>query len=286
MTNYIYRFWGATLLIGRTLSALFLRRLFNYEIIVTHSGKFHADEISAIALWKVFKNNRVFIIRTRDEIALSYFKSLRFIFIDVGREYSVMELLFDHHQGGIPKSAAGLVLDYLDLEFYQQLKDLIKKVDDNDLGISKPKGVDYITCISRFNYSEDFSGAVSFATTIVRSFELELLRKRRAKKVAKQSKAWGTFTEVVIVNEYLRELGFFFDVKQTKHVRAIISEDKNLGQFHISPTKVKFGSKRLWGYPLRECDNVNMVFVHELGFYAIAKNKSDAVNFLIANGYS
>ncbi len=82
------------------------------KVILTHDGKFHADDCFAVAaLLLVEKNAKV--VRTRDEALVA---TADFV-VDVGGEYDAARNRFDHHQrggagertNGIPFAAFGLV---------------------------------------------------------------------------------------------------------------------------------------------------------------------------------
>ena len=59
----------------------------------THDGRFHADEIFALAVLNLFHSD-LEIIRSRDENAYNN----RDIIVDVGHVYDPDNLIFDHHQ--------------------------------------------------------------------------------------------------------------------------------------------------------------------------------------------
>ena len=78
----------------------------------THDGRFHADEIFALAVLNLFYPD-LEIIRSRDE---NVYKNADII-VDVGHVYDLDNLIFDHHQrsfsltreSGIPYASFGLV---------------------------------------------------------------------------------------------------------------------------------------------------------------------------------
>lgn len=64
--------------------------------IITHSGKFHADEVFAImVLRKIFRNIK--IIRTRDKHIIENPKEDD-ILVDIGKKYDRTKNFYDHHQ--------------------------------------------------------------------------------------------------------------------------------------------------------------------------------------------
>lgn len=91
--------------------------------LVTHSGPFHADEVFAVALFKIYWPEPFKIVRSREPKVIKAAD----IVVDVGREYDPARRRFDHHQtlpsalslrpNGIPYSSCGLVWQYLGVEF-------------------------------------------------------------------------------------------------------------------------------------------------------------------------
>lgn len=67
-----------------------------YLIVATHSGRFHADDVTCLALISLFSSKPVVLIRTRDENQFSKCH----IVLDVGRTdyYGKHHLRLDHHQ--------------------------------------------------------------------------------------------------------------------------------------------------------------------------------------------
>lgn len=92
-------------------------------MLVTHSGRFHADEIFAIAMITLLGPQN--IVRSRDMAVINQAK----IVLDVGAEYDPSTLRFDHHQNsftetradGIPFATAGLVWRHYAADIFKQL---------------------------------------------------------------------------------------------------------------------------------------------------------------------
>ena len=124
--------------------------------IYTHSRKFHADEIMAIALLIKyhFQGRSYEVIRTRDNALLERAKNnVSSFVIDVGFSYNPEKLNFDHHQDeeglswddGLPMSSCGLIWKWLkeNKKLNQHMNksmmlliedELIRKVDAHDNG--------------------------------------------------------------------------------------------------------------------------------------------------------
>ena len=80
-------------------------------LAVTHSGKFHADDVLAWALILEFFAPEATLKRTRNEDEI---KKADIVF-DVGGIFDPQTMRFDHHQSSYqgPLSSAGMVLHFL-----------------------------------------------------------------------------------------------------------------------------------------------------------------------------
>jgi uncharacterized UPF0160 family protein len=119
--------------------------------VATHSGPFHADEVFAYALLRVFLGEEVELLRTRDPVLLAQAG----IAIDAGGEYDPPRRRFDHHQRSYhgPLSSAGMVLNWLEdagklpPRLAAQLReDWVDYIDAVDNGRRSPGGG--VPCIS------------------------------------------------------------------------------------------------------------------------------------------
>jgi uncharacterized UPF0160 family protein len=118
---------------------------------VTHSGPFHADEVFAYALLRVFLGEELELLRTRDAALIAGAD----VAIDVGGEYDPERRRFDHHQRAYqgPLSSAGMVLNWLEdtgklpARLAAQLRaDWVDYIDAVDNGRRSPGGG--VPCIS------------------------------------------------------------------------------------------------------------------------------------------
>lgn len=147
----------------------------------THSGSFHADEVTACALMLLFNQiDRDKIIRSRDPEKLNQCEYV----CDVGGIYDPTQKKFDHHQADYqgPLSSAGMILNYLrdvkiitPAEFNLLQNNLIYGVDAHDNGIeTAPPGVStYSMVVGNFapirhevseeEWNQAFNQALDFA---------------------------------------------------------------------------------------------------------------------------
>lgn len=114
--------------------------------VVTHNGKFHADDVFAIATLQLYLGKESFeVIRTRDEKEIEAADWV----IDVGGVYDPNKKRFDHHQNdapirenGIPYAGFGLVWKHMgaevasDAEVAKEVeKRLVLPIDAGDNGV-------------------------------------------------------------------------------------------------------------------------------------------------------
>ena len=132
--------------------------------IATHSGNFHADEVTAVAILKLIYP-KAKVIRTRDEKKLNETN----IRVDVGRKYNPKTKDFDHHQksfklkskNGVPYASAGIIWKHYggklakSKESFEYIdKKIIQGIDAEDLGINlEDKNNIYHYTISKIIYS-------------------------------------------------------------------------------------------------------------------------------------
>lgn len=96
--------------------------------VITHDGKFHADDIVAVGLLSIIK--KVNVARTRDLREISE----NALILDVGFEYDGKRK-FDHHQGlkerrdnGSSYASAGLIWKH----FYSQILEKFNIISDEE----------------------------------------------------------------------------------------------------------------------------------------------------------
>ena len=161
------------------------------QVIATHNGNFHADDVFAVAALKhLFPSAE--LIRTRDLDVLAEAD----VVLDVGGVYDAGKGRFDHHQrggagareNGIPFSSFGLMWQKYGLQICgndQEIadavdKNLVSAIDAIDCGhVDGPiTGVSLSQTISMFNptweehgdYDACFEEAVTFASRVLARF--------------------------------------------------------------------------------------------------------------------
>lgn len=210
----------------------FNEKAFKTYTVVTHDGKFHPDELFAIALIKRFYGDVSHVIRTRDEEILS--KALendRTILVDVGLIDDAERLAFDHHQTSMTKtwampdgtltpfSATGLVFDYLVQNGYMDSidkfgidlirRDWIIPIDAADNGIKPCEKLGVVFGFNRDNKEENdlqFFKALNLVENVLENIiynaEQFSIGAQMTKEMVKKSESYLTKNgqEVIIVN--------------------------------------------------------------------------------------
>jgi uncharacterized UPF0160 family protein len=164
---------------------------------VTHSGKFHADDVLAWALLCEFTPTEIQLTRTRDSHKIQDAD----IVFDVGGIYSPKQLRFDHHQNEYQGklSSAGMILNwlfsqkFLSEKLYNVLKEqIVDYVDAVDNGIISPKaGIPCFTkIVENLNQGalslDDFDSKFQQATNLTRLFISSLVQKENELERSKE----------------------------------------------------------------------------------------------------
>lgn len=267
-------------------------RLFKIDVVVTHNGRFHADEITAVAVWKTFVNNKVLLVRTFDEELFSLFKDKGFIFMDVAREYDPERLLFDHHHFDSEYSSAGMVLKKIidsGIHISDELKELIHMVDMNDIGQRQSSRHEYSYILSLFNQRKDLKGALKFALDTITSLKIKEEFLNEVQIVVSQATPFDRFTQVLELDWACVETSEFLNGETHPEILASITEGidsrskKNVWNINVS--NVSSTSYEAHGISFKSVPGIKMEFVHQAGFLAVANTRKDAIDFLIGNGY-
>jgi len=121
------------------------------KTIVTHSGRFHADDLFATAMLMEYLDGKADVIRTVDPKLIEKADYV----LDIGRIYDPAKNRFDHHQGGVGGrqngvlyASAGLVWKHFgekisgsERAFDIIDKKLVAQIDVTDVGQAYPKAI-------------------------------------------------------------------------------------------------------------------------------------------------
>ena len=256
------------------------------KLIATHNKMFHADEITAIALLKVFTDFEIEVQRVDHET--KDFSKYDFV-IDIGKKFDGIKY-FDHHQYKGGKSSAGLIWDYIGLnEEYPKLSKLIDLVDRNDVGIEKAKPFEFSSLIKCYNsrnllseeQNQQFFKAVDFAKNIILSMKEMEEGMIKAKEIINNSFSFNHNPKIIELSEFTPYWTSYINGITMPFVKAVVWEDEDDNTWKVKIPSKTVGSFELNGKALKQ-DN-NMEFVHSSGHFAIAKDELTMIKYLSKN---
>lgn len=253
------------------------------KLVATHNKMMHADEITAVALLKLFSDDEYIIQRVNHDT--QDFSRYDFV-IDVGRKFDGIKY-FDHHQYKGGKSSAGLIWDYLNIaQDYPKISKLIDLVDKNDVGMEKAKCFEYSSLLKCFNHSNinsneqdmQFAKAVDFAMTILSSMKHSQEQANEAKNIVANSYNFNGNPKIIELESFNPHWAAYINGESTPWIKAVAWEDEDENNW-----KVKIVSKRAGSFEL-VCksfqNDSSMEFVHSNGHFAIAKDRETLSKFL------
>ncbi len=283
--------------------------------VTTHDGIFHADEVFALAVLRLFfaqTGKEMEITRTRDldKIAMSDWA------VDVGGEHKATKKRFDHHQkgkagirkNGVPYASFGLVWKAYgkkitsNKEVWEAIdKKLVTPIDAMDNGVSlstsRILGVSDYTCsqvISALGRSHDeseahlaFEKAIEFATLILKGEIKKVEAKIEGELLVTQEIIRQNEPQVLVLEKYAK---WNDAVDKCKNVKLVIFPDGSTTKWCIQAAHDNdedFGVDRIsfpseWrGLTNSDLDIASgiqdTVFCHAGGFFAVVKTKEGAV---------
>jgi len=256
------------------------------KTLTTHNGSFHADEVTAIALLKIFTNDNFKITRTRDNKTISGSD----ITVDVGGAYNPENNQFDHHQidykGTL--SSAGMIFEYLEIDTnkYSSLTNLIKEVDEQDTGVKRHEPLHYCNLISGFNseniYSEKqntaFLDAIDFAIRIINNL-IRADEKTYENKIAAEAIEIEKERNIKIA-KVPKDSSFLPATLFIEKADLVISFDNGQSCWTVATVPMKrgeFGSK----LSLEPTRLSSEVFTHKGGFIGKYKETDGSITFKI-----
>lgn len=284
----------------------------NMKTVVTHNGKFHPDDVFAVACVVLIEGkNNLNIVRSRNADDWTRADWV----VDVGGEYNPEQLRFDHHQPGAPVrengidyAAFGLVWKHFgekisgSLEVADVIEErLVLPVDAGDVGLSlyevsalkiRPNEInDVITSYlptwqSDENFDEQFVKAVDFATNYLTRLVKRATAKVEMRRLVKDLYESAENKEVIVsdigvsAGEFIEYDGVFA-VVMPDHTRA--------GYWVVSLVPVEDGSyaykktfPQNWGglrdEELAQVSGIDgATFCHKNRFLFVADSKEGAL---------
>jgi hypothetical protein len=187
--------------------------------IITHGGAYHADEISAIALFAVLndlevkvytpmgimqqlnhdaatvmlladKSEDTVVIERKFNIEEAEFLDSSILVLDIGKKYDLENGNLDHHQDGTLHASNLMMCDYLcmmgeDAKLIDKLKSLLfNRISDVDRGIAKSDSWEFNAIIrSCKTFGEALKLAVQVITNVIQDIEKSFKDEERFDKL-------------------------------------------------------------------------------------------------------
>lgn len=273
-------------------------------MIITHSGRFHADEVFATAIILLLEDREV--IRTRDKAQIEKGE----IVLDVGGIYDPSQLRFDHHQNsftrtrenGIPYATAGIVWEHFGADLLKKrgLEDdyernyalqwidqkLIADVDAVDNGYYAEDARPSVSLIiAMMNQSRDeeqqyhaFLKAITFTTDIMNNFIAAAIKEAKVVKELESLLPTVDKQGILVLNKDIAFKDFLRTHPEIKRVVYPRGEDQ-YGVF--CNEKHNHLPERFRGLREEELAEVSglkdAIFCHKSGFMAVCSSQESAL---------
>ncbi|MBR7889224.1 MYG1 family protein [Marinomonas sp. A79] len=230
------------------------------QVIATHNGNFHADDVFAVAALKqIFPS--VDLIRTRDLDIIAKAD----IVVDVGGIYDADKGRFDHHQkggagareNGIPFSSFGLIWQKYGLDICAGSKEVAQSLDKNLVSVidaidcghveGVQTGISLSQTISMFNptwqeegdFDACFDEAVAFASRLLTRFIAAASGGVNAKSIVANAIEKADDPRVIVLEQYTPWKTTVLRLSQDALFMVYPSQT---GQWRIQTVPVELGS--------------------------------------------
>jgi uncharacterized UPF0160 family protein len=296
------------------MSKLNIKEIYNQLVIIaTHNGKFHCDDVFAVALLKlILQHMKIVVIRTRDMNNINNAD----IVVDVGGQYNEKDNRFDHHMrdfnlhrdNGIKYSSFGLVFKKYGLTFCdnnQKMADmfdniLVQPIDAIDNGqkfIERTMNINPYTIsnvISDFNpdwfedqnFNKSFDEAVEFAQKIILNVYNKCKGKFKAQDIVEDYFNKSENKEIIVLDTYAPWTDVICSKLGPKFVifPDFASDEWRVQAVPVAPNSFELKTPLLEEWcgknkeELKEITGIDdIVFVHRNGFIGGAVSKESCI---------
>ena len=245
----------------------------------------HADEITAVALIKIFIDKDIEIDRLPHKSDPKILKEYNFV-IDIGRKYDGKRY-FDHHQYKGGKSSAGLIWEYIGKESeYPKITKLIEKVDRHDVGIEKAKDFEYSNLLRCFNVKdylgkmqdEAFLEAVNFSYRVLKYIKKSEDSAKEAESIVKNSYIFEGMPNVLELEKFNPFWNIYINSKEMPFIDVVVWESKEDNSYKAKVAPKDAGSFELNAKPFKA--DTLASFVHSTGYFALFENRDKLKKYL------
>jgi len=257
------------------------------KTIITHSGAFHLDELTACALLHVCTTNTYQITRISQQSPIP--ANADFV-IDIGRQYDPSKGLFDHHQWEHGKSSAGLIWEHLGVsDTYPRISSIIELIDQHDVGIRKATAFElphFISALNTDNIYDDTAQMSAFNTALHVLILYFTSMKDYQDKVNNAPNIINNspiIDNVLILPEYIAGWQTYVNgITELAHIRAVMwPKGDDTSHWYAQVPTINPSSYEMPHPQFKS--NPDMIFVHANGFLCVAPNKLTMKQYLGIN---
>lgn len=231
--------------------------------VATHSGPFHADDVFAFAMLRVFLGRQLALVRTRDLAVIAAAD----IAIDVGGVFDPERLRFDHHQRAYTGSlsSAGMVLNWLEAtgkvprELAAKLRiEWVDYIDAVDTGRREPEdGVPGLGAVlgaigeqadSMADFNVRYLEAVAVCEAVIAGVQAGLRKTEQAREAvhAAMDRALADGSRILSFDRHCKWKRAYFERGGAEHPTDYIlfPDDTSWRLVAIPPERDSFAQKR------------------------------------------
>lgn len=260
--------------------------------VITHGGRFHADEVTLVALIKECHNPDVIVLRGKETYGLLPGNGV--LIADVGRIYDG-KWSYDHHQNDPKvrnKSSVGLFADDWVNEEYRSLFKIFRYIDACDNGIAKDnvgKEASITTIIPDMNpqWFEDstdidqeelsnarFEQAVELVSVIIRSKVMrdfgQISAREELDKIAKTN---IDENGVLWLPYFVPWVSWMYESPMSNDAKFITTKIDSGGGYKLYATR-----NRLFPAEWKHLLPTGVTFMHPCRFFVIIKDKQTLID--------
>ncbi len=245
--------------------------------IVTHSGTFHADELSAIALLRILYGPKIPVERTFTPSEADFNDPTVFV-LDIGRRYEPELNNFDHHQDASLPASNMLILGHflapnspslaklLTNHFFQYISDVdTGKVVENADSIPTISGIIRACNNLPIGPELQFRSALEMMTNIV-SAQLETAQRQLDSELIWETKVQKEGK--VAIYDFTEFLVGWRELAEPTQIRYFVTPNLRGGW------QITSWDSKLFPIPA----DSRQTFLHNSGFLAAYSTKEDAVD--------
>jgi uncharacterized UPF0160 family protein len=249
--------------------------------IITHAGKFHADEVLAVALLQTYGFNA--LIERKFEVGEEEFSDSSIFVLDLGRQYNPSLGNFDHHQDADLPATNILIANWLteqgliSIDVRENLSEFLNYVSDVDRGLIQDGNKDYtfngiINSLNPSDTTDTDESNKAFEIAVVLAKQIIQARIKIAQKAITDKVRWQKLERIyggkVAINDSFESIVGRSELAKSDGVQFMVMPSQRGGWQILSSDSIEFN------IPI----DSRQKFRHNSGFLATYETKQDAID--------